>query len=150
MSYTPNPETWESESQEEPQRLISMEGPPSAGAPGGPAECGGARVPASSRHCCAGGGCPGPSGGQGLSPRCVLSHSLAALDRESGPETGRTGLARAWITRLCVRFQHGRRATGLLHLEGAESLVRLELGPLFGVVCARRTQSQGTQILWLA
>lgn len=25
-SYMPNPETWESESQEEPQRLISMEG----------------------------------------------------------------------------------------------------------------------------
>lgn len=117
--------------------LQSVEGPESQPAPG-------------TAVCVGRGGAARPQRGSRVSPRCVLSHSLAALDRESGPETGRTGLARARVARLCVRFQHGRRATGLLHLEGAESLLRLERGPLFGVVCARGTQSQGTQILLLA
>lgn len=87
--------------------------------------------------------------GPGVSPRSMLSRLLPALGRESGLETGKTGLAHAWITRLCFRFQHGHRATGLLHLEGAESLVRLELDPLSGATCARQTHSQGTQILLL-
>lgn len=80
----------------------------------------------------------------------MLSRSPPALDRESGPETGKTGLARAWITHPCFRFQHGCGAAGLLHPEGAESLVRLERDPLFGAACARGTQSQGTRIVLLA
>lgn len=73
---------------------------------------------------------PRPQRGSRISPGYVLSCSLPALDRESGPETGKTGLARAWITHLCFRFQHGCGAAGLLHPEGAESLVRLERDPL--------------------
>ena len=49
----------------------------------------------------------------------------------------------------CFRFQHGCGAAGLLHPEGAESLVRLEHDPLFGAACARGTQSQGTRIVLL-
>lgn len=47
----PNPETWESESQEEPQRLISME---ESDGPGWAGRVWRARVPAGTRHCCVG------------------------------------------------------------------------------------------------